>query len=98
VTLIEASKLLSYQALSLRDKGLPHKKETAMAKWYAAECAVNVMHEILLIFGNEGYSEKNAIEQRLRDAIGLQIGDGTAEIMKLIIAREIMGRKFIPTM
>lgn len=97
-TLIEASKLLSYQALKLRDHGLPHTKETAMAKYFVAESAVNVMDEILLIFGNEGYSEKNPVEQRLRDAIGLQIGDGTAEIMKLIIAREIMGDRFVPVM
>lgn len=98
MTSIQASKLLSYQALKLRDEGLPHTKETAMAKWFAAESAANVMHEILLIFGNEGYSEKHPIEQRLRDAIGLLIGDGTAEIMKLIIAREIMGGRFMPTM
>ncbi len=95
-TWIEASKLLSYQALKLRDDNLPHTKETAMAKWFAAEAAANVMHEILLVYGNEGYSERNPVEQRLRDAIGLQIGDGTAEIMKLIIAREILGERFIP--
>ena len=98
MTWIEASKLLSYQALKLRDEGLPHTKETAMAKWFAAESAANVIQEILLIFGSEGYREDNPIEQRLRDAIGLQIGDGTAEIMKLIIAREIMGRRFVPVM
>ena len=98
MTWIEASKLLSYQALRLRDANLPHTKETAMAKWFASESAANVMHEILLIFGKEGYSERNPIEQRLRDAIGLQIGDGTAEIMKLIIAREILGERFVPVM
>jgi cyclohexanecarboxyl-CoA dehydrogenase len=95
-TWIEASKLLGYQALKLRDEGLPHTKETAMAKWFAAESAVNAIHEILLIFGNDGYVERNAIEQRLRDAIGLLIGDGTAEIMKLIIARDIIGKRFMP--
>lgn len=96
-TLLEASKLLCYEALKLRDEGLPHTKEAAMAKWFAPNCAVRAIHDMLLIFGWKGYSEMKPIEQRFRDAIGLQIGDGTAEIMKLIIAREILGGKFGPT-
>jgi len=56
------------------------------------------LDDILLVFGVRGFSEAQPIGQRLRDAIGLQIGDGTAEIMKLIIARELMGRKFVPVM
>jgi len=96
-TLIEASRLLCYHALKLRDEGLPNGKEAAMAKWFAPECAVRTIHDMLLIFGFRGYSEENPIEQRLRDAIGLKIGDGTAEIMKLIIAREILGSNFMPT-
>jgi cyclohexanecarboxyl-CoA dehydrogenase len=97
-TLIEASRLLCYEALRLRDEGYPHSKEAAMAKWFAPECAVRAIHDALLIFGWRGYSEAMPIEQRLRDAIGMQIGDGTAEIMKLIIAREMLGRDFVPTM
>lgn len=96
-TLLEASKLLCYEALMLRDEDLPHTKEAAMAKWFGAEAAVRTIHDVLLIFGFRGYSESEPIEQRLRDAIGLQIGDGTAEIMKLVIAREILGGKFAPT-
>lgn len=96
-TLLEASKLLCYEALKLRDEGLPHTKEAAMAKWFAPKCAVRAIHDVLLIFGWKGYSEMKPIEQRFRDAIGLQIVDGTAEIMKLIIAREILGGKFGPT-
>lgn len=97
-TLLEASKLLSYRALKLRDEGLRHSKESAMAKWFGAEAAVRTIHDVLLIFGYRGYSESEPVEQRLRDAIGLKIGDGTGEIMKLIIAREILGGKFGPTM
>ncbi len=67
-----------------------------MAKWFGAEAAVRAIHDVLLIFGFGGYSETNPIEQRLRDAIGLKIGDGTGEIMKLIIAREILGHRFGP--
>ena len=97
-TLLEAARLVCYKALKLRDEGLPNSKEAAMAKWYSTECAVRALHDILLIFGNRGYSESNPVEQRLRDAIGICIGDGTAEIMKLIIAREIIGEKDWPIM
>lgn len=95
-TLIEASRLICYNALKLRDEGLPNTKEAAMAKWYVPECVVSAIHDSLLIFGARGYSEANPIQQRLRDAIGLRIGDGTTEIMKLIIAREILGSGFAP--
>ena len=66
-----------------------------MAKWFGGEAAVRRIHDVLLI-GFGGYSETNPIEQRLRNAIGLKIGDGTGEIMKLIIAREILGHSFGP--
>jgi cyclohexanecarboxyl-CoA dehydrogenase len=95
-TVVEASRLLCYQALKLRDELRPHTKEAAMAKWFTARSVVRAMHDILLIFGWKGYSEKMPIEQRFRDAIGLKIGDGTSEIMKLIIAREILSGKFGP--
>jgi cyclohexanecarboxyl-CoA dehydrogenase len=84
--------------LKLRDEGLPHSKEAAMAKWFAPKSAVRTIHDILLFFGHKGYSEAYPIEQRWRDAMSAQIGDGTAEIMKLIIAREILGGKFGPTL
>ena len=96
-TLLEAARMICYKALKLRDEGLPHSKEAAMAKWFAPKCAVNALHDLMLIFGHRGYSEENPIEQRWRDAMSTQIGDGTAEIMKLIIAREILGGKFGPT-
>jgi cyclohexanecarboxyl-CoA dehydrogenase len=96
-TLLEAARMICYKALKLRDEGLPHSKEAAMAKWFAPKCAVNALHDFMLIFGHRGYSEENPVEQRWRDAMSTQIGDGTAEIMKLIIAREILGGKFGPT-
>jgi cyclohexanecarboxyl-CoA dehydrogenase len=95
-TLIEATRLLCYQALKLRDEGLPHTKEVAMAKWYGGESVTRVIHELLLLFGWRGYSEALPVEQRFRDAMSVRIGDGTAEIMKLVIAREILGRGFGP--
>lgn len=97
-TYLEASRLLCYQALKLKDEGKPHTKESAMAKWYSSEVACSAIHDILIIMGFQGYSEGLPVEQRLRDAIGTKIGDGTAEIMKLIIARQLLGKPFKPVM
>jgi cyclohexanecarboxyl-CoA dehydrogenase len=95
-TLIDASRLLCYRALWLREQGIAYAKEAAMCKWFATEASVRVIHDALLTFGHVGYSDEYPIEQRLRDAIGMEIGDGTPEIMKLIIVREILGREFLP--
>lgn len=95
-TLIEAARLLCFNSLRLIDQGLPHTKETAMCKWWVPQVAVGVIHDMLLLHGHLGYSDEFPIEQRLRDAIGMEIGDGTAQIMKAIISREIMGREFLP--
>ena len=67
-----------------------------MAKWYSTRMAVMAIHEALLIFGHYGYTEDYPVEQYLRDVIGNEIGDGPAEIMKLIISREIIGKDFEP--
>lgn len=97
-TLIEASRMLCYQALKLKDENLAHTKESAMAKWYAVECASQTIHDTLTLMGARGYSEAFSVEQRLRDSIGAKIGDGTAEIMKLIIARNLFKSNFKPIM
>ena len=65
-----------------------------MCKWFCPEVAVRAIHNCLLIHGHAGYSADLPLEQRLRDVIGLEIGDGTAQIMKLIIVRDLMGREF----
>ena len=96
-TLLVATRLLCYQCLRLRDQGLPHTKESAMAKWFGAQSCVKVLHDILLIFGAHGYSQLLPHEQRFRDVIGLKLGDGTNEIMKLIISRAILGGRFGPS-
>jgi cyclohexanecarboxyl-CoA dehydrogenase len=93
-TEIELGKWLCYRVLWLRDKGMRHSKESAMVKWWCPRQAVKIIHECLLIHGHYGYSRDLPIEQRLRDAILPEIGDGTAEIMKLIIARDLLGREF----
>jgi len=95
-TKIEAARLLCYRALWLADQGLPHTKASAMAKLISPIVAVNTIHNAMLIHGNVGYSTELYLEQRLRDAIGAEYGDGTAEIMKLIIIRELLGKEFLP--
>ncbi|HLZ73085.1 MAG TPA: acyl-CoA dehydrogenase family protein [Dehalococcoidia bacterium] len=93
---IEAAKWLCYRGLWLKDAGLPHTKEAAMAKYLAPKTAVDAIHECLLLHGHYGYTQELPIEQRLRDVIGLEIGDGTAQVSKIIIARELMGRESLP--
>ena len=66
-----------------------------MVKWWCPRMAFNIIHECLLIHGHYGYSKDLPLEQRLRDAIVPEIGDGTAEIMKSIIVRELLGREFL---
>ena len=95
-THIEAARLLCYRALWLADRGERHTKESAMVKWWAPRLAVEVIHQCLLLHGHYGYTDELPFEQRLRDVIGLEIGDGTAEVMKLIVARELMGRESLP--
>ena len=68
-----------------------HAKESAMCKWGSVQVAVRAIHDALLIHGHIGYSKEYPLEQRLRDTIGFEIGDGTAEIMKIIICRELLG-------
>ena len=94
-TQVEAARLLCLQALWLKDKGAPHGAEAAMCKWWAPKLAYDAVHECLLMFGHGGY-DRGVMEQRLRDVLGFQIGDGTAQIMKTIIARARAGRAAVP--
>lgn len=95
-TKLAAAKLLGYQTLWLKDQGQPHTTEAAMVKSWAPQLAVATIHECLLLHGQRGYTDALPIGQRLRDVIGLEIGDGTAQIMKLIIARGAVGRDLAP--
>ncbi len=87
-TLVAAARRLCYHTLQLRDAGRPHTAEAAMCKWLAPKTAVDAIHQCLLTHGHYGWSMDLPHQQRLRDVMGLEIGDGTAQIMKLIIARE----------
>ena len=90
-TQVEAARLLCLQALWLKDQQLPHSAEAAMCKWWAPKLAYDTIHQCLLSFGHGGY-DRGPMEQRLRDVLGFQIGDGTAQIMKTVIARSRAGR------
>ena len=94
-TQVEAARLLCLQALWLKDRGAPHSAEAAMCKWWAPKLAYDTVHQCLLSFGHGGY-DRGAMEQRLRDVLGFQIGDGTAQIMKTVIARARAGRNAVP--
>ncbi|MBS0426903.1 MAG: cyclohexanecarboxyl-CoA dehydrogenase [Proteobacteria bacterium] len=94
-TQVDAARLLCLQALWLKDRGLPHSAEAAMCKWWAPKLAYDAVHQCLLSFGHGGY-DRGPMEQRLRDVLGFQIGDGTAQIMKTVIARARVGRKAVP--
>ena len=94
-TQVEAARLLCLQALWLKDNGAPHSAEAAMCKWWAPQLAYEVVHQCLLTHGHGGY-DRGVMEQRLRDVLGFQIGDGTAQIMKTVIARARAGRGAVP--
>ena len=91
-SMAEAVRQLCYHTLRLRDAGQPHTAEAAMCKWLGPKTAVDIIHQCLLTHGHYGWSLDLPHQQRLRDVMGLEIGDGTAQIMKLIIAREKLSR------
>jgi cyclohexanecarboxyl-CoA dehydrogenase len=95
-TRLEAARALCYRALELREAGEPHVKEAAMVKWWAPHTAVRAIHDCVVLHGHIGYSEDLPLQQMQRDVSGLEIGDGTPHIQKMIIAREIFGRAFLP--
>ncbi len=89
-TQIEAAKLLVYHAAWMKDNGLDVTKEAAMAKLFASECAMDVTTEAIQVLGGYGYVKEYDVERFYRDAKVLEIGEGTSEIQRLIISKEII--------
>ena len=89
-TEIEASELLLYQAAYLKNNKKKMTKESAIAKYYASEVAVRTANEAVQIFGGYGYTKDFPVEKFYRDAKLCTIGEGTSEIQKLVISREIL--------
>jgi len=88
-TEIEAARWLTYYAASLRDAGKPFRKEAAMAKLKASQVATSVVSEAVQIFGGAGYMLDSDVARFYCDAKVLEIGEGTNEIQRLVIAREL---------
>lgn len=91
-TEIEAAELLIRQAADLKNRHLPMTKESAMAKYFASEVSVRVATEAVQIFGGYGYTKDFPVEKFYRDSKLCTIGEGTSEIQKIVIAREILSR------
>lgn len=89
-TEIELARNQIYKAAWLKDKGLPFKKEAAMAKLFASEIAMRVCNEAIQIHGGNGYMREYHVERYLRDAKLMEIGEGTSEIQRIVIARQLL--------
>lgn len=89
-TEIDAARLLLYRAASLKDRGKPHTKEAAMAKLYTSEVAVRAANEAVQVLGGYGYIKDYPAERYYRDAKLTTIGEGTSEIQRLVIARQLL--------
>jgi alkylation response protein AidB-like acyl-CoA dehydrogenase len=89
-TQVEAARQLVYGAARLKDAGQKYTRESAMAKLYASEVGSMVTHEAIQIFGGRGYMEDYPLERYYRDVRLCEIGEGTSEIQRLVIAREVL--------
>jgi len=91
---IEASRLLMWQAASRDIDGFPPTRETMMAKLHANEMAQRVTNEAIQILGHKGYLRSHPVERFFRDVRGLGLGGGTTEILRNVIAGEVLGERF----
>ena len=89
-TKVEAAKLLTFRAADLKNRGRSVNLESAMAKLYASEIAVEVANDAVQIFGGYGYTKDFPVEKFYRDAKLCTIGEGTSEIQKLVISRAVL--------
>ncbi|MFQ5746055.1 MAG: acyl-CoA dehydrogenase family protein [Gemmatimonadota bacterium] len=90
-TRIHAARLMTYHAARLKMAGKPHKTEASMAKLFASEAAMDVTIRAVQLHGGYGYSREYAVERMMRDAKITEIGEGTSEIQKIVIARQLLG-------
>ena len=96
LSLLESVRLLCYKALWLRDQGQSSTKEAGMVKWMAPRFSTNAIRDCIVLHGHYGYTKEYPLEQRLRDVLAIEIADGTPQISKLVVQRELMGRGFLP--
>jgi short-chain 2-methylacyl-CoA dehydrogenase len=86
---IDSARLLTHRAAWLRDQGKPYTTEAAIAKLRASETAVDIAREAIQVHGGYGYTEEFPVARAYRDAKVLEIGEGTSEILRLVIARDL---------
>ena len=88
-TSLETARLATYHAAGLRDAGKPFKREAAIAKLHATEAAVSATRDATQIFGGYGFIDETPVARYYRDAKVLEIGEGTSEIQRIVISREL---------
>lgn len=88
---VEAARMMCYRVLGLKDAGQPFSTEAAMAKYLAADFGVDTMRDVMVLHGQRSYAEDLPIWQMTRDMQGLEIAEGTPQILKMIIARAAFG-------
>ena len=91
-TRIEAARLLTYRAAYLKDRGVRFTREASMAKLFASEAAVKAADDCVQIHGGYGFVKDYPAEKYFRDVKLLTIGEGTSEIQRLVIARQLLAQ------
>jgi alkylation response protein AidB-like acyl-CoA dehydrogenase len=89
-TELDAAALLTYRAAWLADHGRPYAREASMAKLFASEAATRVCNRSLQVHGGYGYTREFNVERHLRDAKICEIGEGTSEVQRLVIAKHLL--------
>jgi cyclohexanecarboxyl-CoA dehydrogenase len=92
---LDMARLYCYHTLALRDAGHPHTREAAACKWLGPELAAAAIHDCMILHGHYGWTTELPLELRLRDVIGTEIADGTPQIAKAVVARELIGRDIV---
>lgn len=89
-TEIEAARLMVYQAAWLKEQGVRYTRQAAMAKLFATEMAERVTRNAIQILGSYGYSSEYPVERMYRDARLMTIGEGTSEVQRMVISRQLL--------
>jgi cyclohexanecarboxyl-CoA dehydrogenase len=92
-TYLEAARWVCYRALWLREQGKPHTSLASMSKWWPPTVAKDAIEAAMRIHGNLGYATEFPLQQRFRDVMAYLVADGTAEIQKRVIAKDILARQ-----
>ena len=94
-TELEAARLLALRAALFKEQKRPFTREASMAKVYASEAANRVCYRALQVLGGYGYTKEYPLERHARDCRVTTLYEGTSEIQRMVIAREILGQEFV---